>query len=133
MSAGLAKIQRRLRTGARNGGIDSTSPDSLRLVLRELLFDGEEIPGWRRAAACRDVDPEIFYPPPGRPGSIVTSEAVQICAGCPVRPACLADVMSWERPNERHGVIGGLTPTERVELASHVVHGQIGPAGGVSA
>ncbi len=120
MSATTARIQRRLRNGARIGSLDTTNPDTLRLVLRASLFDGEHVPDWRRAAACRDVDPETFYPPPGWAGSLATAIATAICAECPVRAACLADVMAWERPNERHGIVGGLTGPERNQLAQRL-------------
>lgn len=121
MSTTTARIQRRLRNGARSGNLETTNPDTLRLVLRAALFDGENVPDWRRAAACRDVDPETFYPPQGWAGSFATAAAIAICADCPVRNACLADVMAWERPSERHGIVGGLTGPERSQLAQRLV------------
>lgn len=133
MSATTGRIQRRLRSGARAGRLDTRNPANLRLVLRALLFDGEDVPDWRRAAACRDVDPEIFYPPQGWAGSLVTATAVHICSGCPVRRACLADVMAWERPSERYGVVGGLTGPERSQLAERLTRAASQGAGGVSA
>ena len=134
MSATTARIQRRLRNGARSGNLDTTNPDTLRLVLSAALFDGERVPDWRRAAACRDVDPETFYPPQGWAGTLLTATAVRICTECPVRAACLADVMAWERPSERHGVVGGLTGPERSELAQRLDAQSTGTAaGGVSA
>lgn len=63
-------------------------------------------PAWRQRAACRGVDPDIFYP--------VTDEeaddAKAICAICPVQQLCL----EWALTNrERDGVWGGATERER--------------------
>lgn len=69
--------------------------------------------GWRYAAACLDVDPEIFYPVDERPDSPTVAAAKRVCAGCPVRKVCLADVMVGEDPARRWGITGGLTPAER--------------------
>ncbi len=69
--------------------------------------------GWRDGAACTLVDPEIFYPVDERPDSPVVEVAKQVCAGCPVRKTCLADVMAWEDPARRWGITAGLTPAER--------------------
>jgi WhiB family transcriptional regulator, redox-sensing transcriptional regulator len=61
---------------------------------------------WRQRAACRGVEPDIFYP--------VTDEeaedAKSVCAGCTVRERCL----EWALTNrERDGVWGGATERER--------------------
>ena len=117
--SGTASVVRRLRTGARRGHVDTRHPDGLRLILRELLFDGGAIPGWRRAAACVSADPEIFHPLHTFAGQAITEQAKQICAGCPVQLACLADAQTWEGPGERHGILGGLTAAERADLAAH--------------
>jgi WhiB family transcriptional regulator, redox-sensing transcriptional regulator len=68
---------------------------------------------WRSGAACGADSVEIFFP-----SEVVDSqdqhrreaEAKEICAGCPVRLQCL---LSAVIAGERHGVWGGLTPTER--------------------
>ena len=61
---------------------------------------------WRDHAACRGVDPDIFYP--------VTEEesevAKEICALCSVRTACLEHALSGR---EKEGVWGGATEKER--------------------
>ena len=61
---------------------------------------------WRQRAACRGVEPDIFYP--------VTDEdaedAKAICEGCDVRQLCL----EWALTNREHdGVWGGATERER--------------------
>ncbi|HET6811002.1 MAG TPA: WhiB family transcriptional regulator [Acidimicrobiales bacterium] len=61
---------------------------------------------WRNRAACRGVDPDIFFP-------VSDEEAVQakiICGECPVREACLEWALATR---ERDGVWGGATERER--------------------
>jgi hypothetical protein len=80
---------------------------------------------WREAGACTRVDPEIFYPVDETPGSAAASRAKQVCAGCPVRKVCLADVMAREDPARRWGVTGGLTPAERAARFARERAGQM--------
>jgi len=61
---------------------------------------------WRQRAACRGVDPDIFYPV----SDDDAEEAKAICASCPVRQSCLEYSLS---AREREGVWGGLTERER--------------------
>lgn len=61
---------------------------------------------WQDRAACRDHDVETFFhvePEPVR-------RALEICAGCEVREACLDQAMAHR---EIFGVWGGTTETER--------------------
>ena len=61
---------------------------------------------WRQHAACRGVDPDIFYP-----ASEEDAEpAKAICAQCPVRQPCLEYALT---NRERDGVWGGATEKER--------------------
>jgi WhiB family transcriptional regulator, redox-sensing transcriptional regulator len=68
---------------------------------------------WQVRAACRDTDTDAFFNPDylrGRNKRAREAAAKAICAGCPVREACL----EWAlRLGETHGVWGGLTPEER--------------------
>lgn len=63
---------------------------------------------WRVAAACRGLDPLIFYP--------VTDEdadaepAKTVCDVCPVREPCLEHALG---AREKEGVWGGATERER--------------------
>jgi WhiB family transcriptional regulator, redox-sensing transcriptional regulator len=69
---------------------------------------------WRLAAACRDIDPELFFPI-GTAGPAVAqiAEAKRVCLTCPVRTPCL----SWAiRHYQDHGIWGGLTEPERQAL-----------------
>lgn len=64
---------------------------------------------WSQQAACRGLDPEIFYPI----SDDEAGEAKAICAACPVRQPCLENALV-ER--EKYGVWGGLTERERRRL-----------------
>jgi len=49
-------------------------------------------PGWQREGACREVgDPELWF----STRAPHQREAATVCAGCPVRDACLAYALSW--------------------------------------
>ncbi len=69
---------------------------------------------WRDRAACRDVDPERFFPTaedgPDRHAQVTAAKAV--CARCPVRAECLAEALA----RIPYGVAGGLTEHERRQL-----------------
>lgn len=81
------------------------TPDTLRPV------------DWRTASACREVDPELFFPTPGDARGV--NYAKEICASCPVRRTCLAAALAEEggrAKNNRFGVRGGLTHGQRYAL-----------------
>jgi WhiB family redox-sensing transcriptional regulator len=61
---------------------------------------------WRDKAACRGLDPDIFYPV----SDDDSANAKAICAACPVREACLEYALA---NRERDGVWGGATERER--------------------
>lgn len=64
---------------------------------------------WRQRAACRGVDPDVFYPISDEDAE----EAKSICRVCPVREACLEYALA---NRERDGVWGGATERERRRL-----------------
>jgi len=68
---------------------------------------------WRKHAACRDHDPELWFPPSDAPSELVDAQvatAKAICAGCPVLHSC----RSWAlETGERFGVWGGMSEAER--------------------
>ena len=69
---------------------------------------------WRLHAACRGVDTDLFYSPEGERGLARASReraAKAICATCPVEAACAAYALQHQ---ERYGVWGELTESERV-------------------
>ena len=61
---------------------------------------------WRQRAACRGVDPDVFYPATDEEAE----EPKAICGICPVREACLEYALV---NRERDGVWGGATERER--------------------
>jgi WhiB family redox-sensing transcriptional regulator len=73
-------------------------------------------PAWRHAANCTGLAPELFYPERGgaqdeRARQIEQAKAV--CAGCSVRPQCLAAALEAREP---FGIWGGMSETERRSL-----------------
>jgi WhiB family redox-sensing transcriptional regulator len=69
-------------------------------------------PDWRGDAACRDADPELFFPD-SRSAWGQVKRAKLICRGCPVSVTCL----SWALASgQEHGIWGGLTEDERRRL-----------------
>ena len=66
---------------------------------------------WRKHAACRGLDVEVFYPVSDEEAD--TAEAKLVCAQCPVRQACLEHALA---AREREGIWGGTTERERRRL-----------------
>lgn len=66
---------------------------------------------WRHKAACRDEDPELFFPIGDTgPALVQIAEAKRVCADCPVIDSCL----QWSiETNQEAGVWGGLGEDER--------------------
>lgn len=62
---------------------------------------------WRAAAACRGMDPDVFFPDRGE----LAQGAKDVCAVCTVRIECL-NAGLWER----QGVWGGLSERQRRNL-----------------
>ncbi len=71
---------------------------------------------WVHRAACREVDPEIFFPV-GTTGPALAqvAEAKAVCGRCPaaVQLKCLDYALTTRR---QHGVWGGMTEDERRAL-----------------
>jgi len=65
--------------------------------------------GWLEQVACRDEDPELFFPLPSED----EAPALAICARCTVREQCLALALAF---GERYGVWGGLGEADRRQL-----------------
>jgi WhiB family redox-sensing transcriptional regulator len=71
----------------------------------------EERRDWWRSAACREMDPELFFPVGARgPGAGEIDRAKEVCAGCRVRRQCLQYALAT---HQMHGVWGGTTEDER--------------------
>ncbi|KAB2343345.1 MULTISPECIES: WhiB family transcriptional regulator [Actinomadura] len=69
---------------------------------------------WRHRAACRDVDPELFFPIGNTgPAILQIEEAKQVCRRCDVTDACLR----WAiESGQDSGVWGGMGEDERRAL-----------------
>lgn len=67
--------------------------------------------GWVERAACRNSDPELFFPVSTTgPAAGQVAEARAVCASCPVRAECL----DWAlNTGQADGIWGGTTPEER--------------------
>ena len=59
-------------------------------------------------AACRGLDPELFY----AEGGASIAKAKSICVQCPLRMKCL----EWAISREEFGVWGGTTARERAAI-----------------
>lgn len=71
---------------------------------------------WQESAACRRVDPALFFSPPGERGEPRRARedaAQKICGACPVRVECARFAMAI---GEQHGTWGGTSERERVAL-----------------
>lgn len=67
---------------------------------------------WRNRAACRDEDPDLFFPERGE--SI--EAAKEICGRCPVRLDCLRYAL---KVGIHHGVWGGASERARRRMRRH--------------
>jgi WhiB family transcriptional regulator, redox-sensing transcriptional regulator len=75
-------------------------------------------------AACRDADPELFFPVgTAGPALLQVARAKHVCAGCAVRARCL----EWAMANgQESGVWGGTSEDERRALR-HLRRGSARP------
>ncbi|MFI2205690.1 WhiB family transcriptional regulator [Streptomyces sp. NPDC020192] len=69
---------------------------------------------WRDHAACRHVDPDLFFPVGTTgPALVQTERAKAVCGTCPAREPCL----DWAlETGQSTGIWGGTTETERRTL-----------------
>ena len=69
---------------------------------------------WRERAACRDMDPDLFFPVGTTGPALDQIEAAKaICRVCPVRELCLEYALST---NQEAGVWGATSEEERRKL-----------------
>jgi WhiB family redox-sensing transcriptional regulator len=66
---------------------------------------------WMAQAACRDENPDLFFPARGES----TDRAKSICERCSVRKACLEYAL---RTEQRFGIFGGTSERERRRMRS---------------
>jgi WhiB family redox-sensing transcriptional regulator len=66
---------------------------------------------WRESAACRQTDPELFFPiGQAGPAAAEIQQAKAVCARCPVRQPCLAYALATR---QEYGIWGGCDENER--------------------
>ncbi|OSY50444.1 Transcriptional regulator WhiB1 [Streptomyces fradiae ATCC 10745 = DSM 40063] len=72
----------------------------------------DRAPDWREQGACRDEDPDLFFPiGKSAPALAQAAEAKAICARCPVLETC----RDWALDTRlEEGVAGGMTSHERL-------------------
>lgn len=69
---------------------------------------------WRHVAACRDEDPEVFFPIGNSgPALIQIEEAKAVCRSCSVMESCLEWALT---SGQDAGVWGGMSEDERRAL-----------------
>ena len=85
---------------------------------------------WHEAAACRDADPDLFFPiGTAGPALHQIEKAKRICQACPALAPCLAWALDHGIGS---GVWGGTTESERRALRQP--NGKLyGPVGGLRA
>lgn len=73
---------------------------------------------WWDQRACRNVNPDVFFPVLGRHLTdteidALCADAKAVCRGCPVRDDCLQYAIDVRASD---GVFGGMSPRERWRL-----------------
>ena len=78
------------------------------------IAQGEAFANWRDVAACRDTDPDLFFPV-GSTGPAVDQieSAKRVCETCPAKQPCLEFALLT---NQDSGVWGGTSEDERRKL-----------------
>jgi WhiB family redox-sensing transcriptional regulator len=86
---------------------------------RPLRREGVGTMDWRNIAACREADPELFFPIGNSgPALLQIEEAKQVCRRCGV----LDDCLRWAIDSGQDaGVWGGLSEDERRALKRRTV------------
>jgi WhiB family redox-sensing transcriptional regulator len=69
---------------------------------------------WRPDAACRDLDPNLFFPAGETgPAAEQIAHATSICRNCPVSDLCLEFSL---QTHQDYGIWGGTTEDERRQI-----------------
>ena len=78
---------------------------------RAIDWDAED---WRDRAACRDTEPDLFFPVGTTGGAIEQIEAAKaVCRSCDAMSPCLEFALAT---NQESGVWGGTSEEERRKL-----------------
>ncbi len=98
-----------IKSATARGELEPVKPPVVEMPL-PLLADAAE-DNWRKRAACRDVDPDLFFPVGSSgPALIQAAQAKAVCAGCDVADQCLQWALAT---GSNDGIWGGLTEAER--------------------
>ena len=79
------------------------------LEMLTIVVEARNERDWRDSAACKGMDPNIFFLKRNQGGKNAAAKA--ICAGCPVSDECLE-----VGANELSGIWGGLSGRQRRDL-----------------
>jgi WhiB family transcriptional regulator, redox-sensing transcriptional regulator len=84
------------------------------MALTWIRPDSIGVETWRDAAACRSIDPDLFFPI-GTTGTALDhiAAAKSVCAACPVKAECLDFALVT---NQDSGVWGGASEEERRQM-----------------
>jgi WhiB family redox-sensing transcriptional regulator len=86
---------------------------------RPLRREGVDTMDWRNIAACREADPELFFPIGNSgPALLQIEEAKQVCRRCSVLDECLRWAID---SGQDAGVWGGLSEDERRALKRRTI------------
>lgn len=89
------------------------------MALTSALTLSMEDDAWRAQSACRDTDPDLFFPVGTTGPAIVQIEsAKQVCQECEVRQPCLEFALTT---NQDSGIWGGTSEEERRKLRRQYV------------
>lgn len=80
------------------------------------IIDGPE---WHNQAACRNANPDLFFPEQlnhGRPPANAAAAALAICDTCPVIDPCRDYALTRSTHHDMYGIWGGLTAAERAQI-----------------
>ena len=104
------------RVTMRGGNVSLTTTDQLLSTSSELFADlvSAEPRVWRSTAACRDTDPDLFFPVGQTgPAIVLIANAKAVCDTCAVQVECLEYALMT---NQDAGIWGGLTEDERRKI-----------------
>jgi ribonuclease I len=76
----------------------------------EVTSSGWQLPSWGKESACRQEDPEQYFPENGRPSKKLLEPCNTAAGGCPVKAQCLEFALNG--PWMPYGPWGGLPQSE---------------------
>jgi WhiB family redox-sensing transcriptional regulator len=82
---------------------------------------------WRTLAACRGLDPDLFFP--ARGDAFTARNAQAVCAACPVAEQCLEFAIEV---GETEGIWGGLSGRQLRQERQRRAGGRKGPKPGTT-